>query len=163
MTLATPDTETVGRLRLAVLRLGRRLRQNAAAGVTPSQLAVLSTLDRHGPMGLGDLAAHEGIQPPSATRMVDNLEAAGLVKREVSTTDRRAVVVQLTGKGRKRVEEIRRRRDAWLAERLGRLRPEQVAVLEAALPVLEALLEEPADRAERPDRPYRAERKAPRP
>ena len=137
------STDTVGRLRLAVLRLGRRLRQNAASGITPSQLAVLSTLDRHGPMGLGDLAAHEGVQPPSATRMVDNLEAAGLVSREASRADRRAVVVQLTNKGRRRVEEIRRRRDAWLAERLSRLTPDEVEALERALPVLEALLERP--------------------
>jgi DNA-binding MarR family transcriptional regulator len=135
--------DTVGRLRLAVLRLSRRLRQNAAAGITPSQLAVLSTLDRHGPMGLGDLAAHEGVQPPSATRMVDNLEATGLVTRQASRADRRAVVVQLTAKGRRRVEEIRRRRDAWLAERLSRLTPEELAALEDALPVLEALLERP--------------------
>jgi DNA-binding MarR family transcriptional regulator len=138
-----PSAETVSRLRLAVLRLGRRLRQNAAAGITPSQLAVLATLDRRGPLGLGDLAAHEGVQPPSATRMVDNLEAAGLVTREASRADRRAVVVQLTAKGRRRVEEIRRRRDAWLAERLGRLNPEELDALEAALPVLEALLESP--------------------
>jgi DNA-binding MarR family transcriptional regulator len=140
---AATSADTVGRLRLAVLRLGRRLRQNAGAGVTPSQLAVLSTLDRHGPMGLGDLAAHEGVQPPSATRMVDNLEAAGLVSREASRADRRAVVVQLTGKGRRRVEEIRRRRDAWLAARLSALTPEDVSALEAALPVLETLLESP--------------------
>ena len=140
---AATSADTVGRLRLAVLRLGRRLRQNAGAGVTPSQLAVLSTLDRHGPMGLGDLAAHEGVQPPSATRMVDNLEAAGLVSREASRADRRAVVVQLTGKGRRRVEEIRRLRDAWLAARMSALTPEEVAALEAALPVLEALLGSP--------------------
>ena len=143
VTGAATSAETVSRLRLAVLRLGRRLRQNAAAGITPSQLAVLSTLDRHGPMGLGDLAAHEGVQPPSATRMVDNLEAAGLVTREASRADRRAVVVQLTSRGRRRVEEIRRRRDAWLAERLGRLSPGELEALEAALPVIEALLEGP--------------------
>lgn len=134
--------ETVARLRLAVLRLSRRLRQNAAAGVTPSQLAVLSTLDRHGPMGLGELAAHEGIQPPSASRMVDNLLEAGLVSREASPADRRAVVVKLTGRGRRRVEEIRRRRDAWLAERLARLTPGQLRQVEEILPVLEELLEQ---------------------
>lgn len=138
----TPNTETVSRLRLAVLRLSRKLRQNAAAGITPSQLAVLSTLDRHGPMGLGELAAHEGIQPPSASRMVDNLLEAGLVSREASASDRRAVVVKLTGRGRRRVEDIRRRRDAWLAGRLARLTPEQVQLVEAALPVLEELLEQ---------------------
>lgn len=146
---------SVSRLRLAVLRLSRKLRQNAAAGITPSQLAVLATLDRHGAMGLGDLAAHEGVQPPSASRMVDNLEAAGLVTREVSAADRRAVVVELTPKGRRKVEEIRRRRDAWLAGRLARLGPEEARALEAALPVLEALLEDeaapPGEKGARPE------------
>lgn len=137
-----PAPETVARLRLGVLRLSRRLRQNAAAGVTPSQLAVLSTLDRHGPMGVGDLAAHEGIQPPSASRMVDNLLEAGLVSREASAADRRAVVVRLTAKGRRRVEDIRRRRDAWLAQRLARLTPQQLRQVEEVLPVLEELLEQ---------------------
>jgi len=136
------DLEMVSRMRLSVLRLSRRLRQNAAAGLTASQLALLSTLDRRGAMTLGDLAAHEGVQPPSVTRMVDALEKAGLVKRVDSVTDRRAVMAQLTGKGRKAMEDVRRRRDAWLAERMARLTPEEQDLLEAALPVLEALAED---------------------
>src|SRR5579884_2951336 len=133
------DAETIGRIRLAVLRLSRRLRQNAAAGVTPSQLSVLSTLARHGPMTLGDLAAHEGVQPPTVTRMVTTLEEAGLVSRAGSTSDRRAVVATLTAGGARAVDEIRRRRDAWLAERLALLTPAELAVLESALPVIERL------------------------
>jgi len=132
----------VSRIRLSVLRLSRRLRQNAAAGLTASQLALVSTLDRRGAMTLGDLAAHEGVQPPSVTRMVDALEKAGLVKRVDSVTDRRAVMAQLTGKGRKAMEDVRRRRDAWLAEMMTRLSPEEQRLLEAALPVLEALAED---------------------
>jgi len=139
---ALVDLEMVSRMRLSVLRLSRRLRQNAAAGLTASQLALLSTLDRRGAMTLGDLAAHEGVQPPSVTRMVDALEKAGLVKRVDSVTDRRAVMAQLTGKGRKAMEDVRRRRDAWLAERMARLTPEEQDLLEAALPVLEALAED---------------------
>lgn len=133
------DAETIGRIRLAVLRLSRRLRQNAAAGVTPSQLSVLSTLGRHGPMTLGDLAAHEGVQPPTVTRMVTTLEEAGLVSRAGSTSDRRAVVATLTAEGARAVDEIRRRRDAWLAERLALLTRAELAVLESALPVIERL------------------------
>ncbi|MHB1444769.1 MAG: MarR family winged helix-turn-helix transcriptional regulator [Acidimicrobiales bacterium] len=136
------DLETISRVRLCVLRLSRRLRQNAAAGVTPSQLAVLSTLDLHGPMTLGDLAAHEGVQPPSVTRMVDALEKSALVKRTESATDRRAVLAELTTQGRGAMEAIRQRRDAWLAERMGRLSPPEREALKAALPVLEALAED---------------------
>lgn len=138
-TPASADLEAVSRLRLAVLRLGRRLRQNAAAGLTPSQLSVISTLDRRGPMTLGDLASHEGVQPPSVTRMVDTLERSGLVKRCESATDRRAVLAQLTAKGRRALDDVRRRRDAWLAERLARLPESDWAILQAALPVLESL------------------------
>jgi DNA-binding MarR family transcriptional regulator len=136
------DPETVSRVRLAVLRLSRRLRQHAAAGLTASQLSLVSTLDRHGPLNLGDLAAHEGVQPPSVTRMVDALEKLGMVKRSESSQDRRSVVATLTGKGHKAVEDVRRRRDAWLAQRLAVLSPADRAALEAALPVLELLVEE---------------------
>ncbi|HZU73043.1 MAG TPA: MarR family transcriptional regulator [Acidimicrobiales bacterium] len=136
------NLEWVARLRLVVLRLGRRLRQNASAGLTPSQLSVLSSLDLHGPLSLGDLAAHEGVQPPSVTRMAGALEEAGLVRRSGSESDRRSVVVSLTAEGRRALDDLRRQRDAWLARRLSGLSPEQVAALEAALPVLEELLGE---------------------
>ncbi|HET9731648.1 MAG TPA: MarR family transcriptional regulator [Acidimicrobiales bacterium] len=137
------DNDLISRLRLALLRLSRRLRQNAAAGVTPSQLSVLATLGGHGPMSLGDLASHEGVQPPSVTRMVAALEEAGLVSRVASTVDRRSVMAELTESGTQTVNEIRRRRDAWLAQRLGALEPEQLEALRAALPVLESMLAEP--------------------
>ena len=141
---AAVDAETISRVRLAVLRLSRRLRQNAAAGVTPSQLSLLSTLERHGALTLGELAAHEGVQPPSISRMTDALEKAGLLKRVESSVDRRAVMAQLTAKGRKTLDDVRRRRDAWLAQRLAAISPEDRARLEAALPLLEALSEEKA-------------------
>ena len=137
------DPELIGRLRLAVLRLSRRLRQNAAAGITASQLSVLTTLARHEALTLGELAAHEGVQPPSVTRMVDNLERAGLVARGASPTDRRTVMARLTPKGRKAVEDIRRRRDAWLAQRLGELDAGTRGMILAALPALEALAADP--------------------
>ena len=136
------DPELVARLRLSVLRLSRRLRQHAAPGVTPSQLSVLSTLYHHGPLTLGDLAAHEAVQPPSVTRMVGSLEEAGLVKRTGSADDRRTVVAELTAEGRRSVEEIRRRRDAWLASRLGDFSGRQREDLARAVPLLEKLLED---------------------
>lgn len=139
---APADAELVSRLRLSVLRLSRRLRQHAAPGVTPSQLSVLSTLHHHGPLTLGDLAGHEAVQPPSVTRMVAALEEAGLVTRTGSAADRRTVVAQLTPSGRRSVEEIRRRRDAWLAARLGELSERERSDLSEAVPLLERLLEE---------------------
>ena len=91
--------EVVSRLRLAVLRVARRMRQQANAGVTASQLSVLATVERHGPVGLKELAAIERVQPPSITRIVAALEDAGLVVRAVSPQDRRAAQVSLTADG----------------------------------------------------------------
>src|SRR3712207_4629567 len=89
--------EHVSRLRLAIVRLGRRLRQQANAGITPSQLSVLASIDRHGPVGLKELAAIEQVKPPSITRIVAALEEECLVMRVVSDEDRRAANVSLTG------------------------------------------------------------------
>jgi DNA-binding MarR family transcriptional regulator len=136
-----PSAEMVSRLRLAVLRTSRRLRRHAALGITPSQLSVLSTVELHGPLALGELAALEGVQPPSVTRMVGALEEAGLVRRLSDPSDRRTVRVELTAEGRDATEGIRRRRDAWLAERLGRLSSEELGAIEAVLPVLEKMIE----------------------
>lgn len=94
-------------------------------------------------MTLGDLAAYEGVQPPSVSRMTDSLVKDGLLKRVDSPSDRRAVMAQLTPKGRRALDDVRRRRDAWLAQRLALISPEEWARLEAALPLLEALAEEP--------------------
>src|SRR6266536_3243902 len=82
------STETVAlaaRLRLVVTRLARRLRQQADTGVTPSMLSALSTVDRHGSLTLGSLAAHEGVAPPTMTAIVARLEeAVPILERLVS-------------------------------------------------------------------------------
>ena len=134
--------EGVSRLRLAIVRLGRRLRQQANAGVTPSQLSVLATIDRHGPVGLKELAAIEQVKPPSITRIVTALEEEGFVTRVVSDEDRRSARVSLTSDGRQALARVRRQRDAWLAQRLAGLSPDEVDALMRALPALEKLLEE---------------------
>ena len=134
--------EQVSRLRLAIVRLGRRLRQQANAGVTPSQLSVLATIDRHGPIGLKELATIEQVKPPSITRIVAALEEEGMVTRVVSDEDRRAASVSLTAEGRQALARVRRQRDAWLAQRLAHLEPGETEVLLRALPALERLLEE---------------------
>lgn len=140
--LLSVGPENVSRLRLALLRLARRLRQQANAGVTPSQLSVLATVDRHGPVGLKDLAAIEQVKPPSITRIVAALEEEGLVTRAVSDEDRRAARVDLTAEGKQALAKVRRRRDAWLAQRLAELDGDEVDALVRALPALEKLLEE---------------------
>jgi DNA-binding MarR family transcriptional regulator len=128
-------------LRLSVMRLSRRLRAEREDddSLTLNQLATLGTLERHGPMTLGELAAHERVQPPSMTRIVSGLEGRGLAVREPHPADRRLVVVRITGNGSVLRAADRRRRDAWLDRRLRELTPDEHEALRRAAPVLEKL------------------------
>src|SRR5881227_2139715 len=94
------DTELASRLRLAVTRLARRLRQQAEGEATPSQLSALASVERLGPITLGELAAVERVQPPSMTRIVARLEESGYVTRVVDPTDRRVARAGITDAGR---------------------------------------------------------------
>src|SRR2546423_13827260 len=92
----TTDAELAARLRLAVTRLARRLRQetqNADGDVPPSGLSALSSIERLGPLTLGELSAVERVQPPTMTKVVAGLESLGLVSRTVDPADRRVARV----------------------------------------------------------------------
>jgi DNA-binding MarR family transcriptional regulator len=122
------------------MRLARRLRaQRAETDLTLSQLSALSAVERHGPLTLGELAAHEKVQPPSMTRMAGRLGDRGLLTRVPHDTDGRQIVVAVTDSGRELLREDRRRREAWLARQIRDLSADEVAVLHAAVPVLEKL------------------------
>lgn len=138
----TVDRELVVRLRLAVGRLARRLRQQAGGEITPSQHSALSSVGRLGPLTLGELAAVERVRPPTMTRIVACLEESGLVDRHAHPADRRMAQVQLSTAGRRFLERSGSRKDAFLAERLARLDPEEIGQLAAAVAVIERLLED---------------------
>ncbi len=143
-TATAPRTRTsagalAGRLRLTATRLARLLRQQADIGLSPSQLAALSTIQRHGPLTLGSLAEHERVAPPTVTKVVTILVSAGLVAREVDERDRRVVRVATTAAGEALLDESRQRKDAWLASRIATLAPDQRRRLADALDVLEEL------------------------
>lgn len=140
---AGPDAETAARLRLAVTRLSRRLRQQVAGGVTSSQVSALATVERLGTPTLGELAASEQVQPPSMTKMVVGLEAAGLVVRREDDRDGRIVRVALTAEGRRAVQRSRSLRNAYLVRRLRRLSEAERASLQDVVRLLEHLVEEP--------------------
>lgn len=131
-----------GRLRLSAARLARQLRQQSSVGLTPSQLSALATISRHGPLTLGDLAEHERVSPPTITKIVSKLITAGLVAKAADPDDRRFSVAATTGDGESLLAESRERRDAWLAVRLDELDDDQRTRLDAALDVLEALVED---------------------
>lgn len=134
------DTALASALRLSVLRLARRLRaERADTDLTLSQLSALATLERHGVLTPGELAACERVRPPSMTRLVASLEEAGLVRRTGHASDRRLVVLAVTDAGTALLREDRRRRDAWLSRQLRRLDPADVEVLRAAAAVLDRL------------------------
>lgn len=135
----TDVAELAGRLRLAVARLARQLRQTSETDLSPTQLATIATLDASGPVTLGELAALERVAPPSITKAVGRLVEAGLVERLPDPGDRRITRVDLTPAGRALLERNRSRRNAWLATRLRELPPEEVERLGAAADVLEHL------------------------
>ena len=138
---AQVDRELVVQLRLTVGRLARRLRQQTEGEITASQLSALATVRRFGPLSLGALAAVERVRPPTMTRIVGQLEAAGLVVRRPSLRDRRSAEVELSAAGRELLDRSRTRKDAYLAERLATLAPGEVAVLRQAAATLQRLLE----------------------
>ena len=134
------DTALASTLRLGVMRLARRLRaQRADTALTLSQLAALSTLDTHGALSPGELAAHEKISPPSMTRLLAALEAGGLVVRTAHPTDGRQVLLEVSPAGQALLREDRRRRDVWLAQRLKDLAPDELEVLTRAAGILDRL------------------------
>jgi DNA-binding MarR family transcriptional regulator len=136
------DTGLAERLRLAVTRLARRLRQHGDPGdASPTQLSALATIERRGPITLGDLAAAERVQPPTITAAIDRLEGQGLVRRRTDEADRRVVHVEITGAGRKLLARNRSRKTAYLAKRLDALSAEEHATLAEATAILDRLLE----------------------
>lgn len=132
------------RLRLTVMRLARRLRQQADQGVTPSQLAALASLDRLGPLTLGELSGVERVRPPTMTRIVAGLEELQLVLRERDVHDRRVARVRLTPLGQRYVQRSRTRKNAYLAARLRSLSAEELEVLDRASAILDRVIEDGA-------------------
>ena len=133
--------ELPARLRLAIVRTARRMRQEAGTDLSPSLTSALATIERHGPLTPSELADIERVQRPSATRIVARLEKAGLVDRAGDPSDGRVSLVTATREGRDLLRRLRKRKNAYLARRMRDLDPEDVAALERAAEVLERLLE----------------------
>ena len=137
-----PDLELAPRLRLAVTRLARRLRQQSGEGLTPSQTSALASIERGGALSPIELAGIERIQRPTATRVIASLEAAGLITRAPDAADRRISRVSITREGTAVLKRGRSRKNAYLARRLRHFEPGELATLERAAELIERLLPE---------------------
>ena len=133
--------ELAPRLRWAITRMARRLRQEAGVDLGPSQVAALATVERHGPLSPSELAAVERIKRPTATRIVRHLEEAGLVERVKDPEDGRASILTAAAEGRALLRRLRERKTAYLASRLDKLSAEDRRILERAAELLEGMLE----------------------
>lgn len=134
-------------LRISIARLSRRLRtlrpasagEGTASPLSLTQFAALAAIERNGSMTPRELADHEKVQPPSMTRVIAFLEERGLVARRPHPTDGRQVVLNATDAGAALLRDERRRKEAWLARRLGELTEEEREILRRVAPILDKL------------------------
>ncbi len=144
---ATPPTsltDSAARLRLAIVRTSRRLRQEAmvdATDLTPTSTSALAAVERHGPLTPSELAEIERVKRPTVTRTLGCLTKAGLVERTPDPADGRSALVSVNAAGRDRLRRLRKRKNAFLARRMRDLPQEDVETLERAAAILEQMLE----------------------
>jgi DNA-binding MarR family transcriptional regulator len=137
-----PLPDLASRLRLDISRMARRLRQEAGAGLSPSQTAALATIERHGPLTPSELADRERVQRPTVTRVLARLEEAELVDRAADPQDRRSCLVSISPAGSELLQAMRDRKDAFLAQRIDALEPADREALDRAAAILERMLKE---------------------
>jgi len=149
------DAAAAARLRIAILRLARRLNRPGTAELTPTQLSALYAVAVWGPLRLGELGTAEGIAAPTLTRLIDHLEGRDLVRRERDAEDGRSAKVGITTAGHALLDDLRRTGNILLYEKLQALDTEQRQTVLAAIPILEALAtpaESPAEPLPSPSR-----------
>jgi DNA-binding MarR family transcriptional regulator len=141
----TTLTDAAARLRMAIVRTARRLRQEAASeatGWTPTSTAALATIERHGPLTPSELAEIERVKRPTVTRTLGCLEREGLVERTPDPADGRSALVTINAAGRERLRRLRGRKNAYLAKRMRDLSAADVEALERAAEILEKMRED---------------------
>ena len=142
-TITSTALDVANRLRPALLKLSRELRREShALGVTGGQVTLLIQIHKNRGLGVRDLAALERMSPAAMSGYVDRLEKAGLVTRAVDPTDGRRQILSVTDEGERVLRSVKKRRTAWLAARLERLSPEELAAVDSAVEPLLSLLED---------------------
>jgi DNA-binding MarR family transcriptional regulator len=141
----TSLTDSAARLRLAIVRTSRRLRQEAATeatGLTPTSTAALATIERHGPLTPSELAEIERVKRPTVTRTLGCLDREELIDRTPDPADGRSALVSINAGGRERLRRLRGRKNAYLARRMRALAAGEIETLQRAAEILERMLED---------------------
>ena len=142
------NNDDVARLRMTLGRISRLLdRQSLGSGLTRTQLSVLGTVARKGPMRIGDLAEAEGLNPTMLSRVLAILSDSGLVRRLADRDDARVSLIEITAAGSREHQRIREQRSRLLRAGLDALEADHAEHLIAALPLLEELFEHMRDGA----------------
>lgn len=140
MPTMTRTAELASTMRVSVMRLARRLRhERPDFGLGLTQIATLATIERHGPVTPREVAEHERVQPPSMSRVLAALEERALITRTAHPSDGRQQLVAITREGRELLREDRRRREAWLAQRLAELTQQERETLRAATTIIDRI------------------------
>jgi DNA-binding MarR family transcriptional regulator len=134
-------TDIAARLRFVIVRLARRLRQEAGDDLSPTMVAALATIERVGPLTPSELAENERVRRPTATRVVAKLEQEGLITKAADPTDGRVCLLSASPEGRRLLKRLRKRKNAYLSRRLREVQADELETLERAAEILEGLLE----------------------
>lgn len=128
------------RLHSAAIHLLRRARRtDSLTGVSPAQLSALSVL-MSGPKTLGDLAAAEQVRPPTMSRLVSDMERAGVARKVTDRKDARVIRVHATAKGLRALSRGRAMRIEAIERLLSGLDADELATLERSVEAIETLL-----------------------
>jgi DNA-binding MarR family transcriptional regulator len=131
--------DLAARLRVSVWRAARRMRRESAPGISPTLHAALFTIESRGPLTAGQLADYEQVRKPTVTRTLAALLQQGLITRTPDPLDGRITWLQVTPAGSRLLQGARRRTDEFLSKRLTRLTPQERAVLDEAVSILDRL------------------------
>ena len=143
------DAATATRLRTVLGRLSRQLRTTTAstdAGLTPTKISVLLSVDRQGKTRISEVAELEALNPTLLSRTISTLVDAGLLDRVCDPSDRRTAWVQVTDEGHRLAESMRRERTEVVNHGMSALPAAERRIVEQAIPALEALADQLRDR-----------------
>jgi len=121
-------------LHASAIQLLRTVRaDDPRSGLSPARLSALSVVIYAGPLSLSELARLEQASRPGMSQLVSALEKDGLVRRSADPEDGRAVLIQATRAGKRRLEAARRRRLERLTALLEKMSPADRAALDQGL------------------------------